>query len=90
MTRFLLSILALLGVVAQAAPAVARVEGVGVGVVAAQAVAARAVAACVAEVTAPVRPAIAPQRIERACLASAVRLVPVAPTVRIGSDRSAQ
>jgi len=88
MTRFLLSILALLGVVAQAAPAVARVEGVGVGVVAAQAVAARAVAACVAEVTAPVRPAIAP--IERACLASAVRLVPVAPTVRIGSDRSAQ
>jgi hypothetical protein len=89
MTRFLLALLALIGVVAQSAPAVARVEGAQVGVVAAQAVAARAVAACIAEVSPPQRPAhvvaAAP-----ACGPSPVLAAPRAPAVRIGIDRSAE
>ncbi len=89
MTRLLLALLALVGIVAQAPVAEARpcAHSAEVGVMAAQAVATRALVACVAEAAQPEIPR------------NAVVAVPVPAlrsfalpglTVRIGTDRALQ
>lgn len=94
MTRFLLALLALFGIVAQSAPAAAvgagRMDVNGGGVVAAQVLATRAIAACVAQVAAPARPAPTPVRLTLGCGAAQAPLAYRAPSVRIGIDRSAR
>lgn len=91
MNRLLLAFLALLGVVAQAQPAAARVaEGAGVGVVASQVLAARAIAACAAAVVAaPLRPAAA-RLVPAPAVALPVAFAPAIRAVLTGIDRAAE